>query len=99
MRNVAQAKRGRMRPAVVILITSLSLATFSSNALAMGCMLQPPLVILKCPPLKAYSPAESKEIGVALGALRSKEPASILPKIIDDAFVLRQQCRALEAGK
>lgn len=95
MPNGVRAMPGPMRLVVLILMTLSSLASSSSDALAMACTLQPPMVKVMCPPLRQYSPQQSMEIGRARSELRVKEPDNILLMVTDDAFSLRQQCRAI----
>ena len=95
MPNVARAMPGPMRLAVLSLMTLSSLASSSSDVLAMACTLQPPIVKVMCPPLRQYSPQQSMEIGRARAELRLKEPDNILLRVTDDAFALREQCRAI----
>lgn len=77
-------------------MTISSLVGFSSDAIAMGCMIQPPVVLNRCPPLRQYTPQQSIDIGRARETLRLQEPNNILLMLSDDAFALRQQCRAIE---
>lgn len=87
-----------MRKAVLALMTISSLGACSSDTLAMGCTIQPPVVLNRCPPLRQYTPQQSIEIGRAREALRLQDPNNILLMLSDDAFALRQQCRAIEGN-
>ena len=87
-----------MRSVVLLSMTISSLAGFNSEAVAMGCTIQPQAIVNRCPPLKQYTPQQSMEIGKAREELRLKEPSNILLTVTDDAFMLRQQCRAIEAA-
>jgi hypothetical protein len=99
MPSAARAMQAPMRSAVLILTTISSLGALSSNAWGMGCTIQPPAIVNRCPPLKHYTPQQSMDVGKAREALRLKEPQNILLSITDDAFALRQQCRAMESSQ
>jgi hypothetical protein len=97
MPNIAPPLRASMRRLALRSMTICALAAAASDvALAMGCTVQPPVVQIRCPPLRDYSPAQSIALGEARAALRAREPASILLTVVDDAFNLRERCRALE---
>lgn len=96
MPNVARARLGPTRLAVLSLTTLSSLASSSSDVQAMACTLQPPVIVNRCPPLRQYTPQQSMEIGRARAELRLKEPENILLRVTDDAFATREQCRAIE---
>lgn len=96
----AQATRADLQPDVIASWRALDRLNADLAAgrerLAMGCTVQPPVVQARCPPLRDYSPAQSIALGEARAALRAREPGSILLTVVDDAFNLRERCRALE---
>jgi len=82
--------------AAMLLTTSLALVSVSSDANAMGANPTQFVVQVQCPPLKTYTPAQSKQIGEARKKLRAVDPKSILLDTNDDYLLLRDQCRAIE---
>lgn len=95
MRNGVRVMLRSTRSVALVSTTVCSLVASSSELQAMGCTIQPPVVVARCPPLKEYTPAESIAIGNARSALRAREPGNLILDVLDDAFALRQACRAL----
>lgn len=81
----------------MLLTTSFPLVVASSDANAMGANPTQFVVKVQCPPLKAYTPTQSKQIGEARKRLRASDPKSILLDTNDDYLLLRDQCRAIES--
>lgn len=82
--------------AALVLMTLLPPGIGSSEANAMGANPAQFVAVVQCPPLKVYTPAQSKQIGEARKKLRASDPNSILLETSDDYLLLRDQCRAIE---
>lgn len=59
----------------------------------------PAQFVARCPPLKNYTPDQSKQIGVERRKLRQLGGFPMMLETNDDYLILRDQCRAYEAKK
>lgn len=97
MQTGAHRRLSSTRSVATSLMTISLLAIASSDAGAMGANPAQFVPIAQCPPLKSYTPAQSKQIGEARKRMRTADPKNILLELSDDYLILRDQCRAYGA--